>query len=290
VIWRAFLSGTNRIFAELDAELRRFGLDLGEYEILVNLSESPDHELRMSELADRVRQSRSRLTHTVGRMEAKGILVFRTNGYNGPWQIAKESPVAGFALYDEKCPVIVVKKMSSDAPQAFTLMHELAHVLLHKTSWIDDETDLRATQGREQEANLFAGLVLVPDHFLDSISDQTRPADVAMFNEWLKPQRKVWGVSTEVILRRLLAVGRLTQATYQAYRDWSLEAGQNTKEEGGTRMYRHREPKHIFGDRFVRTVLNSLNARRITLSKASSYLDSLKIADVHELERHYAGA
>ena len=45
-------------------------------------------------------------------------------------------------------------------------MHELAHVLLHKASWIDDEADLRSTQGREQEANLFAGLVLVPDHFL----------------------------------------------------------------------------------------------------------------------------
>jgi Zn-dependent peptidase ImmA (M78 family) len=223
-------------------------------------------------------------------VEAKGILVFRTNGYNGPWQIAKESPVAGFALYDAQCPVIVVKKMATDAPQSFTLMHELAHVLLHKASWIDDEADLRSTQGREQEANLFAGLVLVPDHFLASISDADRPEDMAALNEWLKPQRSAWGVSAEVILRRLLAVGRLPQATYQAYKAWSLEAGNNKKDEGGTRMYRHREPKHIFGDRFVRTVLNSLSARRITLSKASGYLDGLKIADVHELERHYAGA
>ena len=54
-------------------------------------------------------------------------------------------------------------------------------------------------------------------------------------------------------------------------------------------MYRHREPKHIFGDRFVSTVLDALNSRHITLSKASSYLDSLKINDLHELERHYAG-
>lgn len=222
-------------------------------------------------------------------VEAKGILVFRTNGYNGPWQIAKESPVAGFALYDEQCPVIVVKKMATDAPQAFTLMHELAHVLLHKASWIDDEADLRATQGREQESNLFAGLVLVPDHFLAGISDAERPDDVAAFHEWLKPQRQAWGVSTEVVLRRLLAVGRLPQATYQAYRAWSLEADNNMKNEGGTRVYRHREPKHIFGDRFVRTVLNSLSARRITLSKASGYLDGLKIADLHELERHCAG-
>ncbi len=73
-IWRLYLAGNGRIFSEMDADLRPFGLDLGEYEILVNLSESPDHSLRMSELASRVRQSRSRLTHTVGRMEAKGLM------------------------------------------------------------------------------------------------------------------------------------------------------------------------------------------------------------------------
>lgn len=73
-IWRLYLNGVARINEVLDAELRQFGLDLGEYEILVNLSESPDHQLRMSDLASRVRQSRSRLTHTVARMETKGLL------------------------------------------------------------------------------------------------------------------------------------------------------------------------------------------------------------------------
>ncbi|MCE1174770.1 MAG: MarR family transcriptional regulator [Propionibacteriales bacterium] len=103
VIWRAFLSGTNRVFTELDAELRRFGLDLGEYEILVNLSESPDHELRMSELADRVRQSRSRLTHTVGRMEAKGILVRNACPSDGRGVNARLTE-HGYALLVEAAP------------------------------------------------------------------------------------------------------------------------------------------------------------------------------------------
>ena len=58
-----------------DAELRPFGLDLGEYEILVHLSEAPELQLRMSELALAVRQSRSRLTHTVSRMEDKGLVL-----------------------------------------------------------------------------------------------------------------------------------------------------------------------------------------------------------------------
>ncbi|MBP8918809.1 MAG: MarR family transcriptional regulator [Micropruina sp.] len=74
-IWRDFLAGVSRINERLDTELRPFGLDLGEYEILVNLSEAEQLEMRMSELADRVRQSRSRLTHTVARMEAKGLIL-----------------------------------------------------------------------------------------------------------------------------------------------------------------------------------------------------------------------
>jgi hypothetical protein len=39
----------------------------------------------------------------------------------------------------------------------------------------------------------------------------------------------------------------------------------------------------------VRTVLDALYARHITLAKASSYLDNLKIKDLHQLERFYAG-
>lgn len=73
-IWRSFLNGVAKINERLDAELRPFGLDLGEYEILVHLSESPERSLRMSDLAGRVRQSRSRLTHTIARMEAKGLV------------------------------------------------------------------------------------------------------------------------------------------------------------------------------------------------------------------------
>lgn len=74
LIWRAFLDGIAHINQRLEEELRPFGLDLGEYEILVRLSESPEHQLRMSDLAAQARQSRSRLTHTISRMERKGFV------------------------------------------------------------------------------------------------------------------------------------------------------------------------------------------------------------------------
>jgi len=73
-IWRAYLNGVARINERLEVGLRPFGLDLGEYEILVHLSESEGHALRMSDLAERVRQSRSRLTHTISRMEVKNLV------------------------------------------------------------------------------------------------------------------------------------------------------------------------------------------------------------------------
>lgn len=221
-------------------------------------------------------------------VEAKGVLVFRSNGYNGKWQIPKEDPILGFTLYDATCPVIVIKKQPWASRQSFTLMHELGHLLLHKASSIDDKNDLESHQGREREVNAFAGNLLVPDNFLARINDAERPGEVSQYDDWLELPRRAWGVSGEMILRRLLDNGRLLQNQYTAYRQWRAQLP-TPQTDSGTRLYRHREPKHIFGDTFVRTVLDALHARHVTLPKASSYLDSLKIRDLHQLERHYAG-
>ena len=56
-----------------------------------------------------------------------------------------------------------------------------------------------------------------------------------------------------------------------------------------SREFRHREPIHIFGQRYVRTVLDALSGNQITLNKASGFLDNLNITDVRQLEKHLAG-
>jgi len=221
-------------------------------------------------------------------VEAKGILVFRSNGYAGRWQIAKESPILGFSLYSADCPVIFVKKTRWDTQQTFTLMHELGHIILHRESSIDDEADMQARTGHERDANSFAGHLLVPTAWLSQISDAEIPANVEAFDVWLRPYRQAWGVSSEVILRRLLEVGRLSQGVYIRFRAYVESLVFNDEEASGSRAYRHREPKHIFGDSYVRTVLTALDARRITTTKACSYLDGLKLSDLHSLERHIA--
>lgn len=76
IAWRSYLEGVARLNDHLGRKLDEVGLSLPEYEILVRLSEAASvrHELRMSELAAAVVHSRSRLTHTVSRMEAAGLV------------------------------------------------------------------------------------------------------------------------------------------------------------------------------------------------------------------------
>ncbi len=101
--WRRYLLGSARLSERLDADLRQFGMDLAEYEILVALSELDDHRLRMSELADAVHQSRSRLTHTITRMEKSGLVERTTcpTDRRGVWAQLTEQ---GLALIERAAP------------------------------------------------------------------------------------------------------------------------------------------------------------------------------------------
>ncbi len=74
--WRAYLVGTTLLTDRLDRDLREnHDLSLPEYEILVRLSEAENRRMRMAVLADSLSHSRSRVTHTVSRMERAGLVL-----------------------------------------------------------------------------------------------------------------------------------------------------------------------------------------------------------------------
>ncbi|MGY6502531.1 MAG: MarR family winged helix-turn-helix transcriptional regulator [Acidimicrobiales bacterium] len=74
--WRRTIAGATLLLDHLDRDLRStHDLTLADYEILVHLSEADDQRLRMSDLADAALVSRSRLTHRVNRLAAKGLVV-----------------------------------------------------------------------------------------------------------------------------------------------------------------------------------------------------------------------
>lgn len=82
--WRAFADGSARLTEALGRQLERDSdLSLSEYEVLVRLSEAPEHTLRMSSLAAELAHSRSRITHTIRRMEARGFVQRRACAADG---------------------------------------------------------------------------------------------------------------------------------------------------------------------------------------------------------------
>src|SRR4051794_37269249 len=73
--WRGYLLMTRLLFTELGRGLNRdSGLSHPDYEVLVNLSETPDHRLRMHELAGRLLWEKSRLSHQLTRMQQRGLV------------------------------------------------------------------------------------------------------------------------------------------------------------------------------------------------------------------------
>ncbi|GAB2800841.1 MarR family winged helix-turn-helix transcriptional regulator [Streptomyces daliensis] len=72
--WRAHLDVSRLLMYQLERDLQPFGLTMNDYEILVNLSESEEHRMRMSDLAASTLQSKSRLSHQITRMENAGLV------------------------------------------------------------------------------------------------------------------------------------------------------------------------------------------------------------------------
>jgi DNA-binding MarR family transcriptional regulator len=72
--WRATVQLSQMLLRQLDRDLTTHGLNGRDYEIMVELSEAPEHRLRMTDLADATTQSRSRLSHQITRMEKRGLV------------------------------------------------------------------------------------------------------------------------------------------------------------------------------------------------------------------------
>ena len=73
--WRGLL----RMTAQLNARanrllLQKYGISLADYEVLVALSEAPEGQLRVFEVADALAWEQSRVSHQLARMQRRGLI------------------------------------------------------------------------------------------------------------------------------------------------------------------------------------------------------------------------
>ncbi|MGP8068116.1 MAG: helix-turn-helix domain-containing protein [Thermoplasmata archaeon] len=116
----------------------------------------------------------------------------------------------GFSLADEGVPTLVLSEHDSPKARVFTLFHELCHALV-RTGGICDPLSGGDGAGKSVEAfcNHFAGALLVPaESLLSELPDWKLELDD------IRDLSTRFQVSSEVILRRLLILGRLKQTEY----------------------------------------------------------------------------
>jgi DNA-binding MarR family transcriptional regulator len=73
--WRAYIAAAMLVEDALDRQLQQdAGMPHLYYSILSTLSEAPERKLRMTDLAERLKITRSRLTYAVTRLEKDGLV------------------------------------------------------------------------------------------------------------------------------------------------------------------------------------------------------------------------
>jgi len=73
--WRDYFRGGRELVAALDRRLQNdAGISHPEYLLMLSLWHAPDHSLRTGELADELSWEKSRVSHQVARMEARGLV------------------------------------------------------------------------------------------------------------------------------------------------------------------------------------------------------------------------
>ncbi|MGW5707372.1 MarR family winged helix-turn-helix transcriptional regulator [Amycolatopsis japonica] len=137
-VWRDFSVATRMLQAHLEGQLQHeAGMPHTYYEVLVALSEAPERRLRMSELADARKASRSRLSHAVARLEANGWVRREScpTDKRGSWAVLTAD---GFAALEEAAPghVAAVRESLFDplTPEQVKALGEISAAVLERLS------------------------------------------------------------------------------------------------------------------------------------------------------------
>ena len=216
------------------------------------------------------------------KIEALGILVFRRTDM-GPLR------VRGFCIAVFPLPIVVVGKEAITA-QAFTLAHELAHVLIRQSaiSGAVPQTGGDPSKRRVEEwCNHFASAFLMPEDVVARHLPAPRAPLDEISDEKLHGAAIYFGVSDHAMLIRLVHL-RYVKADYY----WLVKKPQFDEEERkyrsfgrapyyGTR-YRNRQ-----GDLYTGLVLEAWSSGRITNHHAAEYMGIKNLQHMLDIREHY---
>jgi len=204
---------------------------------------------------------REAMTWWRDRVESVGVFVFKRS--------FDQREVSGFCVFDQEFPIIVVNNSTAFTRQIFTLVHELGHLLFGVSSITSDEAfDQRLTgPTRELEiaCNRFAAELLVPEESFPWADFHPSSLD-----EFAQVNARRYGVSKEVILRKLLDRQLIDQATYASrVQQWRNEGDSRAEGRGGN--YYATQAAYL-GKAFLSLAFSQYRAGNIGLPELADHL------------------
>ena len=216
-------------------------------------------------------------------IEHLGVLVMQVSGI--PTSVMRGCAIAEF-------PLTIVLINSSDAPagRTFTLLHELTHLGLRQDGLCDlvegQPYRSHAVERLEVFCNHVAGAALVPlDSLMNSplvhenrrLSNDGSWTDGALVN-----LARLYGASTEVVLRRLVIAGEASADFYSWWRSQQQRLAEATGDDGGFVEYFRRVINHN-GRVFTRLVVDAYQKEIITGTELSRMLGA-KLSHLPKIE------
>ena len=210
-------------------------------------------------------------------IEAKGIYVVEL-GF--PVEEAK-----GFAIYDNIAPVITLNTNDHPKVRIFTLLHELSHLIFHSDA-IGDQGSLfnySTDNSLEAKCNFLAGNIILPTAYLKQKVSSLQLNPKQDIDTTLEVLTRVFNVSKQVTLRRLLNENLISKDLFVARNKLLRESYIHVKPEkkkrsGGdfyVKFFKNNSRAFVYDimDAYKRNrisyldILNYLNIRSTTLSK-----------------------
>lgn len=197
-------------------------------------------------------------------IEDSGVFVFKA--------AFKQEDISGFCLMDEHLPVVYLNNSTTKTRQIFSLLHELAHLLLGMNGLSKFDTRYieqlpQAEKQLEQFCNAIAAEVLISSADFSQQAKQL-PANIEKASEeQFSSLANRYGVSREAVLRRFLDQGRVSKAFYEGKaKFWSAQK----KPSGGGSWYLNQGA--YLSDRFAKEVVSRHYRHQITLEQAADFL------------------
>lgn len=226
-------------------------------------------------------QADSFLRTFVAQVESVGVLVMRNGVVRQATNRALQvEEFRGFSVADPMAPVIFVNNADSNAAQAFTLAHELAHIWIGQGGISDADVTIGGEGPGDVEAfcNEVAGELLLPWTALSPLWQQRSAA----FEDWTSQIAREFHVSTVMIARQLWQHRAISREQFFDFYDREKQNWTSKQAAGSGGNYYLTAPIRN-SRRLTESVLESVEASETSIREASRLL-GVKPANLPKLE------